>query len=121
MEEIPIRETTCKGGHAMPIPKEIIKQQLLQEREQLYTPMLNRENEGELNSYDQHPADLASDVVERSKDIAFHEQQRNGQQRLAAALSRLENGQYGKCLVCGHSIESGRLLALPDALSLIHI
>lgn len=34
--------------------------------------------------------------------------------RLAAALERIETGEYGTCVECGAAIEEARLDALPD-------
>lgn len=34
---------------------------------------------------------------------------------VVAALGRVADGTYGKCVECGHRIEAGRLRALPEA------
>ncbi|SDC74954.1 transcriptional regulator, TraR/DksA family [Paenibacillus sp. UNCCL117] len=74
-----------------------------------------REQTGELSAYDNHPADLGSEMFERGKDIALLE---NAERHLAdinEALSRMENGQYGSCRACGQPIPYERLQALPTA------
>jgi DnaK suppressor protein len=35
-------------------------------------------------------------------------------QNVQAALERLDNGTYGKCVVCGRPIEPARLRAIPE-------
>lgn len=74
---------------------------------------------GELSSYDNHPADLGTEVYERGKDIALNE---NAEERLAAvnrALRDMETGQYGICKATGQPIPYERLEALPTAESLV--
>lgn len=68
----------------------------------------------ELSSYDNHPADLGSEIFERSKDLALRE---NIRRRLAAtreALARLDAGTYGYCERCGQPIGEERLEAMPE-------
>ncbi|AZN40548.1 TraR/DksA C4-type zinc finger protein [Paenibacillus albus] len=71
---------------------------------------------GDLSSYDNHPADAATETYERGKDIALHEQEELHLNRINAALEAMENGSYGKCSTCGVQISHARLQALPDTL-----
>lgn len=71
---------------------------------------------GDLSSYDNHPADAATETYERGKDIALHEQEELHLNRINAALEAMENGTYGKCSTCGAQISHARLQALPDTL-----
>ncbi len=71
--------------------------------------------------------DLLSDVATKDYPaIAKEEQDKialgrvqlndwNRLRRIAGALHRIENGDYGVCLACGAPIDSERLEALPDA------
>jgi RNA polymerase-binding transcription factor DksA len=70
---------------------------------------------GELNTYDQHPADAASDTFEREKDSAILTTLKSRGDELDAALERLEAGEYGKCEECGKPIGDERLEAFPAA------
>ncbi|VEF47140.1 TraR/DksA family transcriptional regulator [Bacillus freudenreichii] len=67
----------------------------------------------ELSSYDNHPADLGTELYEREKDMALsvHEEDQLG--KVEAALSLMENGTYGQCKVCGKDIPYDRLEAIP--------
>lgn len=74
-----------------------------------------REATGELSAYDQHPADLASELMERDTDFALKEQKRIRLAEVEAALRRLDAGDYGICERCGRSIPRARLAAVPTA------
>lgn len=74
----------------------------------------------ELSSYDNHPADLGTEMFERSKDLSLRE---NAKLRLAEvneALGRIENGRYGTCARCGRPIPEERLEALPAATTCVN-
>ncbi|SEN13131.1 TraR/DksA C4-type zinc finger protein [Paenibacillus sp. OV219] len=75
-----------------------------------------KDSSGDLSSYDNHPADAATETYERGKDIALHEQEELHLNRINAALEAMENGTYGKCSSCGEQIPHARLQALPDTL-----
>jgi len=71
------------------------------------------ESISELSTYDNHPADIGSEVFERSKDFALRE---NAMLTLAAvdnALEKINKGTYGICDVCGKEIQRERLEAVP--------
>jgi RNA polymerase-binding transcription factor DksA len=70
---------------------------------------------GELNTYDQHPADAASDTFEREKDSAILTTLKGRGAEIDAALQRLEDGSYGNCEACGEPIGDDRLEAFPAA------
>jgi YteA family regulatory protein len=74
-----------------------------------------KESVGELSAYDNHPQDIADETFEREKDFALRENQRARLDDIDAALARIHDGTFGKCLVCGEEIEPGRLEALPYA------
>ncbi|MFD1706730.1 TraR/DksA C4-type zinc finger protein [Siminovitchia sediminis] len=99
-----------------------LKNLLLEEKENLSRTIqadegiLARESERdrhELSAYDNHPADLGSELYEREKDMALsvHEEDQLG--KVEAALTALEEGTYGKCRVCGQEINYERLEAIP--------
>jgi YteA family regulatory protein len=69
---------------------------------------------GELSGYDNHPADLGSEMFERSKDLALRDNTRIQLVKVNDALQELENGEYGFCSECGNSILPERLEALPS-------
>jgi YteA family regulatory protein len=71
---------------------------------------------GELSPIDNHPGDVATEMFERSKDLAIHELQDFHLERIDDALEAIASGTYGKCRTCGQAIPIERLEALPDSL-----
>lgn len=65
--------------------------------------------------YDNHPADVASETFERGKDLALREDQRQELTEVDAALERIDDGTFGRCVVCGEPIPEERLQAIPYA------
>lgn len=101
-----------------------IQSRLLQEKKELNQHLEDNENfgfnqdfvhgsMGELSSYDNHPADDATELYEREKDIALREHYKLQLRNIDHALETIDNGKYGKCEVCGRDIPAERLEALP--------
>ncbi len=69
----------------------------------------------ELSSFDQHPADSGSIVADAQRQnavlLAIGEQR----EQVLAALARIEDGTYGRCIVCGRVLPAERLDARPEA------
>lgn len=70
---------------------------------------------GELSTYDNHPADTATQLYEREKDLAFDRQAESELQEIRDALKRIEDGTYGIDEKTGKEIPEERLLAMPTA------
>lgn len=68
---------------------------------------------GELSMYDNHPADMGTELFEREKDRALHEQSESQISHINHALAAIEKGTYGKCEVCNRTISYERLEAIP--------
>ncbi len=101
-----------------------LKRQLLQEKSMLERRLKQNENYGlqqplgeylELSSYDNHPADIGTEMFERSKDLALNANAEAHLRQIGNALERIENGQYGLCATCGEDIPYLRLEAIPTA------
>jgi RNA polymerase-binding transcription factor len=94
-------------------------QQRLEEMEHTRSGM-RREAEGmrdgELADFDQHPGDAGSDThdqeVDQTTEVFLDEERR----RIGEALSALDDGTYGTCVVCGREIPEGRLEVMPEAI-----
>lgn len=71
----------------------------------------------ELSMYDNHPADIASELFEREKDLALDSLDRESLREIDQALARMDEGTYGTCTVCGREIPHERLEALPRAMT----
>lgn len=67
----------------------------------------------ELSSYDNHPADMGTELYEREKDIALNEHAEKELEKINEALHAIEEGTYGVCSVCGQSIPFERLTVVP--------
>lgn len=83
------------------------------EGEGLAEPM--RESIGELSLLDNHPADVASETFERSKDMALRHRAEIRLEKIDRALERIDRGTYGVCTLCGHPIRVERLEMIPEA------
>ncbi|MGY4688289.1 TraR/DksA C4-type zinc finger protein [Salibacterium sp. K-3] len=78
-----------------------------------------QETIGELSNYDNHPADQATGLYEREKDIALEQHADRGIQRVKQALEAIDEGTYGTCETCGREIPMERLEAEPTAMQCI--
>ncbi|NLB72870.1 MAG: conjugal transfer protein TraR [Firmicutes bacterium] len=68
---------------------------------------------GELSLYDNHPADVSSELFERGKDIKLCEDAKIILKRVNEAIDLLNSGEYGTCEHCGNNIEKNRLDLIP--------
>lgn len=75
---------------------------------------------GELSLYDNHPGDVASEIYERSKDLALVDNARIQLKKIEDALDKLNRGIYGYCDECGHAIDIDRLEILPETTKCVH-
>ena len=73
----------------------------------------HRDTVGELSAYDNHPADMGTELYDREKDFALEEHADSELNKVNAALLAMDNGAYGKCKVCGIEIPYERLEAVP--------
>lgn len=79
---------------------------------------LQAENPGdtsELSSYDQHPADHATELSDLERENAQLDVVAEQRAQVRAALQRVEDGSYGRCVDCGQPIPDERLDARPEA------
>ena len=68
-----------------------------------------------LASVDQHPAEQASETLERELDNTVVQRVESELAEVEAAIQRLTDGKYGLCEACGKPIADGRLEAMPAA------
>jgi YteA family regulatory protein len=100
------------------------KKHLLEERENLLGRINFIDGQGlnesledsisELSTYDNHPADIGTEVFERSKDFALRESAMISVVAVDDALNKINEGTYGVCDVCGKDIALERLEAIPS-------
>src|SRR5579859_1128730 len=60
-------------------------------------------------------ADAGASLSENDRTQAMLSTVRNQRDCVLAALDRIEQSRYGRCVDCGHEIPEGRLEARPDA------
>jgi RNA polymerase-binding protein DksA len=107
------------------ITKELSKElhdQLLSEKKRLEHEIANISGvrsdvflEDETDSVDQHPADDATELFEREKNLTVRRTLEISLEEINQALHRFEEGTYGTCEHCGKPISEKRLRAMPGA------
>ncbi|MFF5994933.1 TraR/DksA C4-type zinc finger protein [Lysinibacillus sp. KU-BSD001] len=75
-----------------------------------------RDSVDELSTIDNHPADLATELYEREKDMALKAHNNDELAKVNAALQAMEDGTYGVCAKCQKDIPYDRLSAVPYTL-----
>ena len=70
---------------------------------------------GQHPGFDMHPADAGASLTDADRAEAAVEAMERQRSAVLAALRRLENGVYGRCVDCGQPVSEGRLDARPDA------
>ena len=78
-----------------------------------------RESVGELSAYDNHPADMGTELFEREKDRALSVHEQDQLDKVEKALAAMDAGTYGECIECGKDIPFERLEAIPYATSCV--
>ncbi|NLO74020.1 MAG: hypothetical protein GX100_07965 [candidate division WS1 bacterium] len=107
------------------LDEEKYRQKLLEMREELEQEIRRTEGQSDQREgfhvnvadedFDEQGGDAASETVERSRVMAIVGNLRDMLDSVNEALSKLEQGTYGKCDVCGKQIPKKRLDALPHA------
>lgn len=69
----------------------------------------------ELSIYDNHPSDVATELSDIEKGMAFKSNEKSIEKKIDDALKSIEKGTYGKCKMCGKDIKEERLEFLPYA------
>ena len=96
---------------------EAYRRRLVTEREDLLGLVTRVEQDGRQADKEgtQDLADKAANSY--TKEFLFHQSsnERTLLQQIEEALSRIEGGHYGECLLCGGEIEKKRLEAVPWA------
>jgi YteA family regulatory protein len=103
-----------------------LKSLLEEEKQSLEKHLKGNENFGltqsmfdsitELSTYDNHPADIGTELYEREKDIALNENAEFQLTQINQALEQVDKGLYGICVTCGKEIPFERLEAIPSTL-----
>jgi RNA polymerase-binding protein DksA len=107
------------------LPLDELRTALVAERERVARAIeyLHEENQGSLEDdtgkiapgVDNHPADAATETVDRELDYTLEENAEHVLGAIDSALKRMEDGTYGLCQNCGQPISPERLEAMPWA------
>ncbi|NLG88130.1 MAG: transcriptional regulator, TraR/DksA family protein [Clostridiaceae bacterium] len=71
--------------------------------------------DSELSRYDNHPADVATELFDTEHNAALKESEEFTVREIDDALNRIKDGTYGICELCGRHIDRKRLEVLPYA------
>ncbi|MFJ7640504.1 TraR/DksA C4-type zinc finger protein [Peribacillus sp. NPDC097225] len=102
-----------------------LKEELLSEKEQLQQRIKNDETvtkqsqtdfSGEISSYDNHPADLGTELFDKERYQAINEHAEEEIGKIDLALEAIKEGTYGVCKECGKDIPYERLEVVPSTL-----
>jgi len=74
-----------------------------------------KEASGDLSGYSFHMADMASDSYDRELSLNIASGEQKIVYEIDEALKRIDEGKYGRCLVCNKKIPVRRLKAVPYA------
>ena len=91
--------------------RQALKQALIQERDDLTALSLDHKSDRAPVELDQQSVGRLSRMdamQQQSMDMAREERRRHRRDVIAAALARIEDDDYGYCLVCGEDIPSER-------------
>ncbi len=69
----------------------------------------------ELSSYDNHPAEIASELFDKEHQMALKKLEQHEIKELERATKKIIDGTYGICESCGKDIDPKRLELLPQA------
>jgi RNA polymerase-binding protein DksA len=108
------------------LPLDRLRAALLEERKRVTDAIdyLHEENPGSIRdeagelvapSVDDHIGDMATITFDRELDYTLEENAEGVLKAIDAALERMDNGTYGRCLNCGQPIAPERLEAIPWA------
>ena len=70
---------------------------------------------GDVSGHALHMADVATDMYDREFTLGLAANDRELLYQVNDALERIEDGNYGLCIVCKKSIPATRLKAIPHA------
>ncbi|WP_130806814.1 TraR/DksA C4-type zinc finger protein [Senegalia massiliensis] len=68
---------------------------------------------GEISAYDNHPADIGTELFMQEHNIKLSDNQKNIMTKINIALKNINEGNFGNCIVCGKEIEEERLDIIP--------
>lgn len=89
--------------------------EILDDMENLTLGENDNNNTSELSNYDNHPAEIASDLFDIEQQMALKKLQEKEIEQIERAKEKIKQGTYGICEKCGKDIDPARLEVLPHA------
>lgn len=89
--------------------------EILDDMENLTLGENDNNNTSELSNYDNHPAEIASDLFDIEQQMALKKLQEKEIEQIERAKEKIKQGTYGICEECGKDIDPARLEVLPHA------
>ncbi|NMM61406.1 yteA family sporulation protein [Clostridium sp. P21] len=86
---------------------------LLKQMEENETINSNAELSSELSFYDNHPSDIATEIFDKERGLAFKGNEVAIIKKIDNSLANIDKGTYGKCSICGKDIKEERLEFIP--------
>lgn len=80
---------------------------------------LNIETSTELSNYDNHPADIGTQLFDFEMNLALAGNEEEYIRQIERSLKKIDDGTYGTCEMCGKDIDKERLKVKPYAISCI--
>jgi len=74
-----------------------------------------REYTEELSAYDNHPADLGTEMFMMEMQATLENQEKYRANQIDRALETIDDGTYGSCQICGDNVPEERLEIMPEA------
>ncbi|WP_273123760.1 TraR/DksA C4-type zinc finger protein [Metabacillus sp. HB246100] len=81
---------------------------------------LKADSTSELSTYDNHPADLGTELTDKQTQLTMNEHRQAEVKKHEEALQAMKEGTYGICKACGEPISYERLEAIPTTLYCQH-
>lgn len=91
-------------------------QDQIQSDEETLVKVGQKEFVDELSSYDNHPADMGTELFDKERIMALNDHAKSEIEKINIALQAINEGKYGHCKVCGKTISIKRLEAVPATL-----
>lgn len=88
---------------------------ILDDMENLTLGENDNNNSSELSNYDNHPAEIASELFDVEHQMALKKLQEHEVEEINRAKEKIKKGTFGICESCGKNIDPKRLELLPQA------
>jgi DnaK suppressor protein len=115
-----MQDSPTRSEELQPVDTQASRDQLEQMLREIESTTAALEGEGagessELTTQTQHPAEVGSDLADTDREQALLDAEDTRRTEIEAALKRIDEGAYGRCIDCGKEIPAARLEVRPEA------